>query len=119
MFLSNFYFCFHGESDIACAGLPTPREDHALTMSKFARSCLVAFESVTKQLERSMGPDTGELMMRFGLHSGPCTAGVLRGERVSRVNLGCFPKHECCLVETHLLVPFVLCRLDIKCLVIL
>ena len=25
--------------------------------------------------------DTGDLSMRFGLHSGPVTAGVLRGER--------------------------------------
>lgn len=27
------------------------------------------------------GPDTAELQMRFGLHSGPVTAGVLRGEK--------------------------------------
>ena len=26
-------------------------------------------------------PDTGELSMRFGIHSGPVTAGVLRGEK--------------------------------------
>ena len=26
-------------------------------------------------------PDTGDLSMRFGLHSGPVTAGVLRGEK--------------------------------------
>ena len=28
-----------------------------------------------------LGPDTGELLMRFGLNSGPVTAGVLRGEK--------------------------------------
>jgi len=32
-------------------------------------------------LEKSLGPDTAELSMRIGLHSGPVTAGVLRGER--------------------------------------
>ena len=36
---------------------------------------------VTSKLERSLGPDTGDLRMRFGLHSGPVTAGVLRGEK--------------------------------------
>ena len=33
------------------------------------------------QLEIWLGPDTGDLAMRFGLHSGPVTAGVLRGEK--------------------------------------
>ena len=28
-----------------------------------------------------MGPDTSDLGIRIGLHSGPVTAGVLRGER--------------------------------------
>ena len=36
---------------------------------------------VVKQLEVVLGPDTGELLMRFGLHSGPVTAGVLRGDK--------------------------------------
>ena len=34
-----------------------------------------------KDLEVSLGPDTGDLSMRFGLHSGSVTAGVLRGDR--------------------------------------
>lgn len=38
-------------------------------------------KEVTRQLELTLGPDTGDLDMRFGLHSGPVTAGVLRGER--------------------------------------
>ena len=37
--------------------------------------------SITKELEVTLGPDTGDLGMRFGLHSGPVTAGVLHGER--------------------------------------
>jgi len=36
---------------------------------------------VTVSLEVELGPDTAELSMRFGLHSGPVTAGVLMGER--------------------------------------
>jgi len=38
-------------------------------------------KNVVRQLEVSLGPETGDLGMRFGLHSGPVTAGVLRGER--------------------------------------
>jgi hypothetical protein len=37
--------------------------------------------TLTKNLEVSLGPDTGELGLRIGLHSGQVTAGVLRGER--------------------------------------
>lgn len=33
------------------------------------------------ELEVSLGPDTGDLGVRIGLHSGQCTAGVLRGDK--------------------------------------
>jgi hypothetical protein len=33
------------------------------------------------KLEVTLGPDTADLTIRVGLHSGPVTAGVLRGER--------------------------------------
>jgi len=33
------------------------------------------------KLEVPLGPGTADLSMRFGLHSGPVTAGVLRGEK--------------------------------------
>lgn len=33
-----------------------------------------------KDLEVSLGPETGALTIRIGIHSGPVTAGVLRGE---------------------------------------
>jgi len=36
---------------------------------------------LVKKLEITLGPDTGDLSLRTGLHSGPVTAGVLRGER--------------------------------------
>lgn len=50
-------------------------------MARFAWDCLNKMNAVTKDLEVALGPDTGELSMRFGLHSGPVTAGVLQGER--------------------------------------
>jgi class 3 adenylate cyclase len=36
---------------------------------------------VSNRLEIALGPDTADLSLRMGLHSGPVTAGVLRGER--------------------------------------
>jgi hypothetical protein len=66
---------------IAVTGLPEPQEDHAIIMARFARDCKNKMTEVTKSLELTLGPDTGDLAMRFGLHSGPVTAGVLRGER--------------------------------------
>jgi class 3 adenylate cyclase len=50
-------------------------------MAKFARESLQILYEVTQGLEVTLGPDTGDLSMRFGLHSGPVTAGVLRGDR--------------------------------------
>ena len=70
-----------GDCYMAAAGLPTPQADHSLVMAKFARECLFAMSRVVKHLEVTLGPDTAELGMRFGLHSGQVTAGVLRGER--------------------------------------
>ena len=40
---------------------------------------LEKFYQVTQMLEVSLGPDTGELGLRVGMHSGPVTAGILRG----------------------------------------
>ena len=66
---------------VAVTGLPEPQEDHAVIMARFARDCQKRMKEVTRELELTLGPDTGDLSMRFGLHSGPVTAGVLRGER--------------------------------------
>lgn len=94
-----------GDCYVAVAGLPDPREDHALVMCRFARECLaqmskclvaspttsvrsprtdtdpVHTDILVKKLEVNLGPDTGDLGLRIGLHSGAVTAGVLRGER--------------------------------------
>jgi len=70
-----------GDCYVAVAGLPEPRKDHHVVMARFSRDCLYTMGKLTKQLEVVLGPDTGDLGLRFGLHSGPVTAGVLRGER--------------------------------------
>jgi class 3 adenylate cyclase len=70
-----------GDCYVAAAGLPEPREDHAVAMARFAHDCRLKMNSVVKKLEVLLGPDTADLTMRFGLHSGPVTAGVLRGEK--------------------------------------
>lgn len=66
---------------VAVTGLPDPRKDHALAMARFAHDCISKMRSLTKKLEVSLGPDTADLALRVGIHSGPVTAGVLRGER--------------------------------------
>lgn len=43
--------------------------------------CLSKFRHLVKKLELTLGSDTGELMLRVGMHSGPVTVDVLRGEK--------------------------------------
>ena len=64
-----------GDSYVAVAGLPEPRNDHAVVMAKFAKDCREKFMDLTQQLEVTLGPETGDLGIRIGLHSGPVTAG--------------------------------------------
>lgn len=70
-----------GDCYVAVAGLPEPRKDHAVVMAKFARDCRDKTYEITRALEKTLGPGTGDLQLRFGLNSGPVTAGVLRGEK--------------------------------------
>mmetsp|Transcript_41571 Transcript_41571/g.126014 ORF Transcript_41571/g.126014 Transcript_41571/m.126014 type:complete len:1447 (-) Transcript_41571:64-4404(-) len=70
-----------GDCYVAVTGLPDPHPEHALAMARFAQRCLIKFSELTKELELSLGPGTAELGMRIGLHSGPTTAGVLRGDK--------------------------------------
>lgn len=50
-------------------------------MVRFAKDCMESMTKLTQQLESVLGPDTADLQLRVGLHSGPVTAGVLRGEK--------------------------------------
>ena len=68
-----------GDCYMAVTGLPNPKKDHALTMAKFARDCRDEMNALTKSLEITLG--TSDLTMRFGMHSGQVTAGVLRGQK--------------------------------------
>ena len=70
-----------GDSYVAVTGLPDPRKDHAVVMAKFARDCREQFNELCSALESTLGPETGELKLRIGFHSGPVTAGVLRGQK--------------------------------------
>ena len=57
-------------------------KDHAVARSRFTREFMERMHQLTRQLEVVSGPDTVNMSMRYGLHSGPVTAGVLRGERL-------------------------------------
>jgi class 3 adenylate cyclase len=70
-----------GDSYVAIAGVPTPRQDHAIAIVRFASQCLLEMDEIVKDLETSLGPSTGDLQARVGIHSGPVTAGVLRGTK--------------------------------------
>jgi len=70
-----------GDCYVAVTGLPEARQDHPLAMVRFARDIMNKFQVLTNRLEVELGPDTGGLGLRIGIHSGAVTAGVLRGER--------------------------------------
>ena len=70
-----------GDCYVAATGIPDKQEDHAEILVQFARRCILRVNEVTKNLEASLGPGTGDLSMRVGIHSGPVTAGVLRGQK--------------------------------------
>ncbi|CAB9505272.1 Receptor-type guanylate cyclase gcy [Seminavis robusta] len=70
-----------GDSYVAIAGCPEPRKDHAVAMARFSTDCMHRLRTLVKALEKTLGPDTGDLGARFGLHSGQCVAGVLRGDK--------------------------------------
>lgn len=70
-----------GDCYVAVSGLPEPRKDHAVAMARFSRDILHKFREMVKAMVVELGPDTEDLCLRVGLHSGPVTAGVLRGER--------------------------------------
>jgi class 3 adenylate cyclase len=70
-----------GDCYVAVTGLPHPNKNHAVIMARFASECISAMIELTRELEITLGPGTSNLKIRIGLHSGPITAGVLRGEK--------------------------------------
>jgi class 3 adenylate cyclase len=70
-----------GDCYVAVTGLPDPQADHAVLMARFADDCMKRMRQLTIDLARTLGEDTATLAMRVGLHSGPVTGGVLRGQK--------------------------------------
>lgn len=70
-----------GDCYVAATGLPEPQPDHAVRMVKFAQSCMDKMPELLLALTPTLGDETADLQMRVGMHSGPVTAGVLRGRR--------------------------------------
>jgi class 3 adenylate cyclase len=66
---------------VAVCRLPDPRRDHAVVMARFALDCQHERNDLTKLLEVKLGPGTGDVTVRIGLHSGPVTAGFLQGDK--------------------------------------
>ena len=52
-----------------------------MVMARFSYECLLEMSELVKSLEVTLGPGTSDLAIRVGIHSGPVTAGVLRGEK--------------------------------------
>jgi len=65
---------------VAATGIPHRQAKHAEIMAKFAIGILKKMDHLSKNLEMMFGPDTGELKLRIGIHSGPVTGGFLRGK---------------------------------------
>lgn len=57
-----------GDCYVAVSGLPEARKDHAVVMCQVARQCLYKMNRLTKRLESVLGPETGDLNIRIGLH---------------------------------------------------
>jgi len=70
-----------GDCYVAACGLPDRNPKHGIAIARFSRDIMLVFGRLTKELEVTLGPDTGDLMLRIGINSGPVTAGVLRGDR--------------------------------------
>jgi class 3 adenylate cyclase len=60
-------------------------------MARFANDCLHKMHTLTRHFEVTLGPDTTDLTMRIGLHSGPITAGVYEEKGLASSSLGTLP----------------------------
>jgi len=70
-----------GDCYVAVTGLPKPQSDHAVRLARFAQESMGKMNDVVSRLQDVLGKETLDLQMRVGIHSGPVTAGVLRGQK--------------------------------------
>ncbi|CAB9518478.1 Receptor-type guanylate cyclase gcy [Seminavis robusta] len=70
-----------GDCYLAACGLPEPRANHAVVLCRFAADIRDLMNSITNDLETELGPGTGNLKIRVGIHSGAVTAGILRTDK--------------------------------------
>lgn len=71
-----------GDCYLAVTGIPNPQPDHAVRLVKFANDVMTGMNQlIHNKLVQQLGEDTASLSLRVGIHSGPVTAGVLRGDR--------------------------------------
>jgi class 3 adenylate cyclase len=68
-----------GDCYIAVTGIPEPIPNHASILAEFTIECKKKVVEVTSGLSSLDG--VANLSMRFGIHSGPITAGILRGKK--------------------------------------
>jgi class 3 adenylate cyclase len=64
-----------GDCYLAVTGLPEPQANHAMIMARFAYECRQKLRELVRELCVMLGPGTSDLSMKFGMHSGPVTAG--------------------------------------------
>ncbi|CAB9502617.1 Receptor-type guanylate cyclase gcy [Seminavis robusta] len=88
-----------GDCYVAVAGLPEANPKHAVVVARCAADIVKKMKTLTRDLEISLGGGTGELGLRVGIHSGPVTAGVLRGDR-ARFQLFGDTMNCCSRIET-------------------
>ena len=69
-----------GDCYIAVTGIPEPMNDHATVLTQFAFDCRDKVRDVFTRLDCE-GLNSSHLDMRFGIHSGDTTAGILRGTK--------------------------------------
>ena len=65
---------------VAATGVPRHRADHAIAAARFAIDCSTRMERFARENEIVYGPDTSNLSLKIGIHSGPVTGGFLQGK---------------------------------------
>jgi class 3 adenylate cyclase len=70
-----------GDCYIAATGITESQEDHAPLLATYAEMCRQKMNMIITSSAHDLGEDVNNISMRFGIHSGTVTAGVLRGHK--------------------------------------